>query len=100
MQNKALLVTVGIGGIGQQTALGLARLGARVIFTGRDRAHGETTINALKQSSGNQRVDLLLVDLSTQAGVRLVTDQFRTNYGKGWSSHCINFGGIESDRWS
>ncbi len=76
MSDQTILITGGTGGIGYQSALALARSGARVIVTGRNRANGEAAVAALKQSSGNPNVELLLGDLSTQAGVRSLVDQF------------------------
>jgi len=81
VQNKTILITGGTGGIGKQTALALAKLGAQVIVTGRSRASGEATVSELKQLSGSQQIDLLLADLSTQAGVRSLANQFTQNYG-------------------
>ena len=37
MGDKTVLVTGGSGGIGRATALGLARMGAHLAITGRDR---------------------------------------------------------------
>jgi NAD(P)-dependent dehydrogenase (short-subunit alcohol dehydrogenase family) len=54
MQNKTILITGAIGGIGKQTALASAKLGAQVIVTGRSQTSGEAAINELKQLSGNQ----------------------------------------------
>ncbi|NJM07169.1 SDR family NAD(P)-dependent oxidoreductase [Candidatus Gracilibacteria bacterium] len=70
LHDKTVLITGGTGGIGQQTALGLARSGAHVIITGRDRARGEAARTAIIQAGGNPQVDLLLGDLSSQAEVR------------------------------
>jgi NAD(P)-dependent dehydrogenase (short-subunit alcohol dehydrogenase family) len=80
MQNKNVLITGGTGGIGKQTALALAKMGARVIVTGRNKSNGEAAVSELKQLSGNPRVDLLLADLSTQAGLRSLAEQFKAKY--------------------
>jgi NAD(P)-dependent dehydrogenase (short-subunit alcohol dehydrogenase family) len=80
MQNKIILITGGTGGIGQQTALALAKMGAHVIVTGRSRASGEAAVADIKQASGNSRIDLLLGDLSTQVGVRAIAEQFRVTH--------------------
>lgn len=80
MIDKIVLVTGGTGGIGQQTALGLARLGAHVIITGRDAARGAAAVEAIRQGSGQARVDLLLVDLAEQQDVRALAEQVQQRY--------------------
>lgn len=80
MQDKIVLVTGGTGGIGQQTALGLARLGAHVIVTGRDAARGAAAVEAIRQGSGQARVDLLLADLAEQRDVRALAEQVQQRY--------------------
>ena len=80
MTGKIVLITGGTGGIGKQTALALAKLGARVIITGRSRESGEATVSELQQLSGNQQIDLLLADLATQSGVRSMAGQFTERY--------------------
>jgi len=80
MHNQTIVITGGTGGIGKQTALALATLGAQVIITGRSQASGEAALSELKQRSGSQRVDLLLADLATQSGVRALADQFQQKY--------------------
>jgi NAD(P)-dependent dehydrogenase (short-subunit alcohol dehydrogenase family) len=77
MDGKTVLITGGTGGIGQQTAIGLARLGARVVVTGRDRARGEAGVAEIRRASGNPHVELLLGDLSAQAEVRGLAEQFK-----------------------
>lgn len=80
MQNRTVLITGGTSGIGKQTALALAQAGAQVILNGRSRDSGESAVREVKQLSGNQKVDLLLADLSTQAGVHALADQFKQRY--------------------
>jgi NAD(P)-dependent dehydrogenase (short-subunit alcohol dehydrogenase family) len=82
MKNKAILITGGTGGIGKQTAIGLAKVGAHVIVTGRDKVRGESAVKEIKQASGNKHIDLLLADLSVQAEVRKLADEVKTNYSK------------------
>lgn len=82
MPDKTILITGGTGGIGYQSALALAQAGAQVIVTGRNRVSGEAAIAELKQSSGNPNVELLLGDLSTQAGVRSVVEQFTQKHAR------------------
>ena len=80
MQNKIVLITGGTGGIGKQTALTLAKMGARIIITGRAKTSGDETVAEIKQASGNPNVDLLLGDLSAQAEIHSLAGQFKTKY--------------------
>ena len=66
MQNKIVLVTGATSGIGFQTALSLAKMGAQVIVTGRSQTSAQEAVTKLKAESGNERVDFLLADLSAQ----------------------------------
>ncbi len=70
LTGKTAFITGGTGGIGKHTAIGLAKLGARVIVGGRDRARGEAALRDIKAASGNGDVDLVLGDLSSLTGVR------------------------------
>ena len=70
LQGRSCLVTGATSGLGQETALGLARLGAHVILVGRSASRGERARAEVAGRSGNPRVDLLVADLSVQAGVR------------------------------
>ncbi len=77
MQNKTVLITGATGGIGKQTALALAQMGASLVVTGRNRAGGEEAVAEIKQASGSASVDLLLADLSKQADVRALAEHFK-----------------------
>lgn len=70
MQGKTVLVTGGTGGIGRETAVGLARLGATVVVTGRDRERGEAAVAEIRLASANERVSLRIADMERQADLR------------------------------
>ena len=51
MNNQVCLITGGTSGIGEEAAVQLARLGATVIITGRDRARGEAVLERIDADS-------------------------------------------------
>ena len=53
MEGKTVVITGSTGGIGFYSAQEIARLGARVIFVGRDEAHADAAVEKLKQETGN-----------------------------------------------
>ena len=74
------LVTGATSGIGKATAMGLAQRGATVVLVGRDREKGEAVQREVKTKSGNEAVDLLLADLSSQESVRQLAENFLQRY--------------------
>jgi NAD(P)-dependent dehydrogenase (short-subunit alcohol dehydrogenase family) len=80
MHGKTIVITGGTGGIGKQTALGLAQRGAQVVITGRDRARGEAARAELVQASGNRQIELLCADMSSQAEVRRLAAELLARY--------------------
>jgi NAD(P)-dependent dehydrogenase (short-subunit alcohol dehydrogenase family) len=80
MENKVCIVTGGTSGIGKATAIGLARMGSTIVIVGRDKKEGENAQNEIKSKSGNQKVDLFLTDLSSQAKIRKLADDILAKY--------------------
>lgn len=80
MQGKICLVTGATSGMGKETALGLARMGATVILVARNKSRGEETRQEIMRQSDNSNIDLLLADLSSQQEVRTLADEFKAKY--------------------
>jgi NAD(P)-dependent dehydrogenase (short-subunit alcohol dehydrogenase family) len=70
MTGKTVVVTGGNSGIGKETAVALARAGAKVVITARDATRGEEAVSEIRRRSGNDRVDLVVFDLADMASVR------------------------------
>src|SRR6266568_7594405 len=77
MQGKICMVTGANSGIGKATTLGLAQMGATVVMVCRDRTKGEEVQNEIKTKSGNNAVDLLQADLSSQQSIRQLVEHFQ-----------------------
>jgi NAD(P)-dependent dehydrogenase (short-subunit alcohol dehydrogenase family) len=80
MDNKVCMVTGANAGIGKQTAAELARRGAHVVMVARSRERGEIARADIISSTGNNRVDLLVADLSSQAAIRAMVAEFKGTY--------------------
>jgi NAD(P)-dependent dehydrogenase (short-subunit alcohol dehydrogenase family) len=97
MQGKICMVTGANSGIGKATALGLAKMGATVVMVCRNRTRGEEAQREIKHQSGNEAVDLLLADLSSQQAIRRLAQEFQQHYSQ---LHVLvnNAGGIFAKR--
>ena len=71
---RTVLVTGGTGGIGRATAVGLARMGAQLAITGRDRGRTEGAAREIRAAGGGQ-VDVFVADLSSQSEVRRLAEE-------------------------
>ena len=80
MQNKIVLVTGANSGIGKVTALELARQGAQVVMVVRSAERGQKAQADIINASGSDKVDLMLADLSSQADIRRLAQDFKANY--------------------
>lgn len=70
MQGKTVVITGGNAGIGLETAVGLAKLGARVLLTSRDAAKGTAAVEDVRARSGSGEVEVVPLDLASLASVR------------------------------
>src|SRR5579863_7060751 len=80
MSGKICIVTGANSGIGKETALGLAQMGARVIMVCRNAEKGKAALEEIRRESGSSQLELLIADLSSQASVRDLAAQIRQRY--------------------
>jgi len=80
MQGKVCLITGGTNGIGKSTAHELARMGATVVIVGRNAQKTSQVVEEIRAASGNNTVDSLLADLSSQQDVRRLANEFKSKY--------------------
>ncbi len=79
LRGRTALVTGATSGIGAETALGLARLGARVGIVGRDPARTAAMVARLRSETGAE-ADVFVADLSEQAQVRRLAAKASARY--------------------
>jgi len=104
MTDRTVLVTGGSGGIGRATALGLARMGADLAITGRDRGRTEGAAGEIRAAGGGQ-VEVFVADLSSQSQVRRLAEEVLqrlsridvlvNNVGGYWSTRHVTADGLE-----
>lgn len=72
-----LLFMLIVLGIGVETARALAAAHAHVIITARDMTRGDEVVADLKNSTGNDQVEVMELDLNSLQSVRNFVEQFR-----------------------
>ncbi len=80
MQGKVCIVTGANSGIGRATALGLAQMGATVVMVCRNQIKGEEAQNEIKEKSGNDAIDLMLADLTSQESIRQLAENIQQHH--------------------
>jgi len=82
MRGKVCLITGATLGIGRSTAQALAAKGATLTIIGRNPQKVTATVAELRARTGNDTVDGLVADLSSQAEVRRVTGEFLDHHDR------------------
>ena len=105
MTGKTCLVTGANSGIGKETALGLARMGARVVLVCRNPQKGEHALADIQRETGSTQLELLRADMASLESVRALAAQVRqrgprldvliNNAGAAVPSRTLSVDGIE-----
>jgi NAD(P)-dependent dehydrogenase (short-subunit alcohol dehydrogenase family) len=84
IEGKTCLITGSTSGIGKEIAIGLAKMKANVILVGRNKAKCQATAEEIWRNSSisnnKNRVSYLLADLSSQASIHQLANEFLDSY--------------------
>jgi NAD(P)-dependent dehydrogenase (short-subunit alcohol dehydrogenase family) len=70
MTGKTVVITGANAGIGLETAVALAKAGAKTLITARDRVRGEAAVADIRVRSSHDDVDVVVFDLASLASIR------------------------------
>jgi NAD(P)-dependent dehydrogenase (short-subunit alcohol dehydrogenase family) len=79
---KTCVVTGANSGIGKALSLALAEHGARVIMVCRDSYRGERAKTEVIEQTGNRKVELYIMELSSQTAIRKGVHSLKQNYDR------------------
>ncbi len=82
LQGKVTMVTGANAGMGKEIACALAKMGATVVMVSRDLGRGEAARAEVQAQSGNDAVELLLADLSSQQSIRHLVQEFTARHAQ------------------
>jgi len=80
IRGKLCMVTGASSGIGREIAAGLAAKGAQVVMVCRDRLRGKAAMEEIAGCTGNNNVELLLADLSSQRQIRDLAYNYQSGH--------------------
>ncbi len=80
MNQKICLITGANSGIGKASAIQIAEKGYHVIIACRNRTKSEVALQEIKEKSGSDSIELMLVDMSLQSSVKDLAKRFKDKY--------------------
>jgi NAD(P)-dependent dehydrogenase (short-subunit alcohol dehydrogenase family) len=80
MSGKICVVTGATAGLGKETALALAKMGATVVIVARDAAKASRTADEIEQVAPNAQVDVVLADFASLEAVRAAAREIGARY--------------------
>jgi NAD(P)-dependent dehydrogenase (short-subunit alcohol dehydrogenase family) len=80
MAGKVCVVTGSNSGIGKETALALAEMGATVVMVARNQERGQKALDEIVTKTGNRSVSLMTCDMSSMASIRSFAADLKKRY--------------------
>jgi retinol dehydrogenase 14 len=80
MAGKVCVVTGSNSGIGKETALALAEMGATVVMVVRNQERGQKALDEIISETGNRSVDLMICDMSSMASIHSFAADLKKKY--------------------
>jgi NAD(P)-dependent dehydrogenase (short-subunit alcohol dehydrogenase family) len=80
LKNKVCLITGANSGMGKESCIQLAYMGAHIVMLCRDETKGRIAQDEIIAKSGNDQVDLMIADLSSLKSVREFASAFMAKY--------------------
>lgn len=77
LAGKTVVITGGNTGLGRESAIRLAKGGARVIFTARTEEKGQEALEAIRKASGSNEVYFEKLDLADLASVKAFSERYK-----------------------
>jgi len=82
MNGEICVVTGATSGIGRATAIGLAKLGARVVIVARNPSKAEAVVAEIAAIPGAPAAEIVLADLTEMQQVRRASDEIRARFDR------------------
>ncbi len=82
LKDKTVLITGSSDGIGLQTAVDLAHMGAEVIVHGRNDKKASASAGSVISKSGNNNVEVVAGDLASMDEIRIMAGNIKERFGK------------------
>jgi NAD(P)-dependent dehydrogenase (short-subunit alcohol dehydrogenase family) len=82
LSDKTIIITGANSGIGKAAAIQLAQLGAHVVMMCRSRERGEQALQEVRAAANSDKLELILVDMASQASVRRAVAEFLGRYAQ------------------
>lgn len=82
LSGKTIILTGANSGIGKAAAVQLAKLGANIIMACRSPERGAQALEEVCRLSNNNQVELMLVDMASQASIRRFSEEFQAKHAQ------------------
>lgn len=82
LTGKTAFITGGASGLGQETARAMAAKGAHVILAARDQTKLDTAAAEIREATGSEKIDTLLVDLASLDSIRAAGAEANQRFDK------------------